>query len=135
MTHEEWAARLPLIQAFVDGKRVQFYSDQSGWKDAYNVSFTDPVNNYRIAPEPKLRPWTAEEVPVGAVLRYKNNKWSVLRYKNNKWSCRFLITASTEIHMVGYGTRWRYHELLEQMEYSKDGFTNWLPCGVVEGEK
>ena len=105
---------------------LAFYSDKKGWKDADNVSFTDPVNNYRIiAPEPKLRPWTAEEVPVGAVLRYKNNKRS----------CRFLITASTEIHMTGYGSRWRYHELLDQMEYSKDGFTNWLPCGVVEGEK
>lgn len=128
MTREEWKARLPLIQAFVDEKRVQFYSDKSGWKDAYNVSFTDPVNNYRIAPEPRLRPWTAEEVPVGALVR-ENRQPSFVCLITMRWEYGFAFNDLSNIRSTGF------ENALMGMEHSTDGGKTWLPCGVLEGEK
>lgn len=55
MTKEEWAARLPLIQAFVEGKTIQVNYD-GPWEDIdfKDVSFDSEIEHYRIKPEPKV---------------------------------------------------------------------------------
>lgn len=61
MTPDEWKERLPFIQAYAEGKNVQIHMGKRGWLAWHNISFLEPVNKYRIAPDPKLRPWTAVE--------------------------------------------------------------------------
>jgi hypothetical protein len=72
LTAEQWAKRLPLIQAFIAGKQLQVEPGGDGvWRDADpggHYSFCCP-ERWRIKPEPQLRPWTPAEVPVGAVVR------------------------------------------------------------------
>ncbi len=49
---EDWRKKLPLIQAFVDGKTIQYWVPQLGkWKDSSNPAFTYQAKNYRVKPE------------------------------------------------------------------------------------
>lgn len=116
---------LPVIQAFAAGRPTQWrFKNECGWRDTTptaGLAFEDDCD-YRIKPEPKLRPWTNKEVPVGAQIRYKGNLHST----------RFLIACNSEHGLAGAGTRWPYEQLLHMMEYSTDGGKTWLPCGVEE---
>lgn len=64
MTRERAKELAPIIQAWADGKAVQFYAEGMGaWQD---FDRTDPdwfdSCQYRIKPEPKTRPMTRGEV-------------------------------------------------------------------------
>ena len=47
---------LPLIQALIDGKQLQYKYDRTGWEDFEKdeeIGFNDNLENYRIKPEPR----------------------------------------------------------------------------------
>lgn len=61
MDREKAKALLPIIQAFAEGKTVEYcYNDN--WIEQENYGFMDNVRYYRIKSEPKYRPFkNAEE--------------------------------------------------------------------------
>ena len=85
------------------------------WDDAYN---------YRIAPAPKLRPWTTAEVPLLALIRSKNPSMKTDR--------GVIFGISGGVIKSGNGAN-TPAETLERFEHSIDGGKTWLPCGVMEG--
>ena len=101
------------MQAFVDGKEVQYEVPNKEWittdQPAWNfISYT-----YRIKPTATLRPWTADEVPLGAWMRTGANG-----------EYRWLIDCS--------GHNIKRKEWLEECEHSTDGGKTWKECGVYE---
>lgn len=56
MDRQHWEKMLPIIQAFVDGKSIQYYSDYSlKWEDSGDTfEFSRNPALYRIKPETKL---------------------------------------------------------------------------------
>lgn len=127
MNREHWKSMLPIITAFAEGKRVQFHQDKEVWINLKkNVDFQEHPSNYRIAPEPKLRPWKSEEVPLGAWVRYK---------KPTTHTGKWLITGVGDSGEIGVAGWYFYTNtyLLDQYEHSTDGGKTWLPCGVLEG--
>ena len=56
MTREEAKELLPIIQAFAEGKTIQFRE-----RDIEEPSFDGCINEYRIKPEPKYRPFKNQE--------------------------------------------------------------------------
>ena len=64
MNREEAKELLPIIQAFVAGKTIQYRnSPLCNWEDAVsdgNYPFRNP-SNYRIKSEPKYRPFKTQE--------------------------------------------------------------------------
>jgi hypothetical protein len=116
MTPEQTIEAIRVMQAFVDGKEVQYEVPNKEWittdQPAWNfISYT-----YRIKPTATLRPWTADEVPLGAWIRCKKTPHdrSVLAWTSSQ--------ADRDM--------W-----LDEREHSTDGGKNWLPCGVVEEAK
>ena len=106
---------------YTDGEEVQ-YSPKQGKGSGVWTSTDNPLWNwehydYRIKPTTKLRPWTADEVPLGCQLRSKS-------YHPDY---RFLIdrTANAEVR----------EDWLKGYEHSTDGGKTWLPCGVMEESK
>lgn len=125
MTREQWKERLPLIQAFVDGKRLQIYQNQSQeWIDlTSSPTFSDPVICYRIRPEPKLRPWKMDEVPVGALVKGKTTG-SVWMLCGASADGNYYVSSSDQPfspELLFHNYEWRYHHE-----------TEWKPCGVKE---
>lgn len=94
-------------------------------RNAYPATVFSCLNDYsfRLAPVPpakKWRPWTAEEVPVGAQVRYKGNSKSI----------RMLIVCDREPQLLSESSHWKLQDLLVSMEHSTDHGKTWLPCGV-----
>ena len=61
MTREEAKELLPIIKAFADGKKVEFFNDVREWEDSEYLEFSRERNRYRIKPEPKYRPFKSQE--------------------------------------------------------------------------
>ena len=105
---------------YMDGEEVQ-YSPKQGKGSGVWTSTDNPLWNwehydYRIKPTATLRPWTADEVPLGMQMRSKHNPQDrMLIYWVNSQADREL---------------W-----LGKNEHSTDGGKTWLPCGVVEEAK
>ncbi len=82
---------------------------------------------FRLAPQPpakKWRPWTPEEVPVGAVVRTARTgqpfRWLIVAV------CSDGITTCGGSACVTQKHQW----LMDSCEYSPDNGKTWLPCGV-----
>lgn len=122
MTKEESIEAGSVMLGWANGKIIQWRRrDQNEWHEIYidspgiNFSWDWDEFQYRIKPEPKLRPWTADEVPLGAWFRPKHRTWD-----------RSLIAwVSCEADRVLW---------LDEREHSLDGGKTWLPCGVEESK-
>ena len=122
-------------KALADGKfkGIQYYGKphlkEEGWHDCDQDRGFDIEICYRIKPEPKLRPWKPEEVPVGCLFRYKD--W----YRDVR---AMILTVN------GDGITWadcsdatalirvRFCELMERCVHSLDGGKTWKECGIYE---
>lgn len=122
----------PLIKAWSEGKTLQVFTDL-GWADFINgdtAAFNREPSDYRIKPEPKLRAWKPEEVPVGALIRNKQRTYVAVITEATGHSFyagtdrEFALDDSAKI------TGWRA-DFFNQ-EHSLDGGKTWHPCGVME---
>ena len=122
------------VQAWIDGKNIeQRWDDSETWmKGPGNALFTNPNVIWRPAPEPKLRPFTRDEVPPGCVIRLKANHsyWVMLTARlGDGIKCGVMTVA-------GLPTKFdRIHSHPEEYELSTDCGATWLPCGVMEESK
>jgi len=124
MNIEETKEAIRVMQAFVDGKEVEQKNNHHLtnalplWNPAPGPAWNwgDDIKNYRIKPTPTLRPWTADEVPLGMQARnreYPKTRWLIDR------------TSSEE----------NRKDWCEKYEHSIDSGKTWLPCGVMEESK
>ena len=64
MNRKEAAELLPIIQAYAEGKNIQYYDsliDIADWEDCENPNFENLTYKYRIKPEPTYRPFANAE--------------------------------------------------------------------------
>jgi len=124
MTREQTIEAIRVMQAYVDGKEVELKNNHHLtnnlplWVPAPNPvwNWIGDIKSFRIKPTAKLRPWTADEVPLGAWIRCKK--------------------TPHDRHLLGWVSDQTDRELwLDEREYSTDGGKTWLPCGVVEVAK
>ena len=116
MNIEQTIEAIRIMQAFVDGKEVEFKWMSKDWNSTDKPEWNWSAYDYRIKPTATLRPWTADEVPLGAWMRFKLIP-----------SERYLITQSTLSLPL--------QQWFQDREHSTDGGKTWLPCGVVEEAK
>jgi len=112
-----------VMQAFVDGKEVEV-REVDEWRRTFIPLWQWHTNDYRIKPTATLRPWTAEEVPLGAWIKSKHDHWKSLILE---------VDRIGKICVYG-GTIFR-EAALENHEHSTDCGKTWLPCGVMEETK
>ena len=74
MTREEAKELLPIIQAWAEGKNVQFLSDGE-WHDINQADFTCYPDKYRIKPEPKYRPFKTKEECWDEMMKHQPFGW------------------------------------------------------------
>ena len=61
MKREEAKEFLPIIQAFVEGKKIETFDILLGWMETDNIDFKMSYKQYRVKPEPKYRPFITKE--------------------------------------------------------------------------
>ena len=121
MTREETRAAILIMEAYLDGYEIQHRmkkcDSRSGlkpdWCDTDAPWWDFDSYEYRIKPAATLRPWTSDEVPLGAWMRTQIDR-----------EYRWLIVNS--------GHRPHRASWLKSCEHSTDGGKTWLPCGVEE---
>lgn len=79
MTREEAKELLPIIQAFAEGKTLQYRvnNENNEWKDINNPAFNDLSSEYRIKPEPKYRPFKSKEECWNEMLKHQPFGWVI----------------------------------------------------------
>ena len=60
MTREEAKELMPIIQAFVEGKTIEYREYDGEWKEAHTPTWSSRLF-YRIKPEIKCRPFKSKE--------------------------------------------------------------------------
>lgn len=115
MNIEETKEAIRIMQAFVDGKEVDYQISNGHWVTAMTPSWNWPYTQFRIKPTATLRPWTADEVPLG----------SIMRTKGLEGRCIIIATETSDDRAYWLNAR----------EHSTDGGKTWLPCGVEEETK
>jgi hypothetical protein len=117
MNKEQTKEAIAIMQAFVDGKEVEYKRPDGIWTLINNPVWNWNTQEYRIKRTAKLRPWTADEVPLGAQVRSKS-------YHPDHRS--MIIQSGNSMTREGWLTCY---------EHNTDGGKTWHPCGVMEESK
>ena len=122
MTKEQAREAAAVMLAWADGKEVEGRFS-NGWVTVDIPDWNWLHVEFRIKPTAKLRPWTADEVPLGAFIRPRLGSWRSL-----------ILAVDSDWRIMVHCGAFTREAALERYEHSLDGKT-WLPCGVVEEGK
>ena len=98
MTREEVKEMLPIMQAYADGKTIQFL-DGGKWADVYETDFYQSPDKYRIKPEPKYRPFRTRRECWDEMLKHQPFGWLKSK-KNGRFHCIGEVSWSDEFKTV-----------------------------------
>ena len=79
MTRKEAKELLPIIQAFAEGKEIQYRNSFNEWIDIKKnegLSFIKTPFDYRIKPESKYRPFKSQEECWNEMLKHQPFGWA-----------------------------------------------------------
>ena len=131
MTREEAKELLPIIQAWAEGKNIQFLSDGE-WHDINQADFTCYPDKYRIKPEPKYRPFKTKEECWQEMLNHQPFGWLKSK-KNGSFCCIGEVLWSDGFKIVAIAL-----STSESLSRSSDSvfdeytFADGAPFGVME---
>ena len=123
MTREEAKELLPIIQAFAEGKAIQFKTKYVDWIETDCPTWVKQ-SQYRIKPEPKYRPFESQEECWNEMLKHQPFGW--VRSKK----CKALLWNVTSINkddITIICDYYKFHRALECFE-----FTDGTPFGIRE---
>ena len=78
MTREEAKEMLPIIQAWADGKTVDWYDEDIGWRaSGFTLDFDKNPKYFRIKSEPesKYRPFNSQEECFDEMMKHQPFGW------------------------------------------------------------
>lgn len=121
MNREQAKKLLPIIQAFVKGKTIEFRERGCTlWAESISPIFNFAIFEYRIKPEPQYRPFKDVEECWQEMQKHQPFGW--VKYKQSK----FLITEVSLI-CVSIGKNYYFKEAREVFTFA-DG----TPFGIKE---
>ena len=98
MTSEQAKELLPIIQAWAEGKNIQFLSDGE-WHDINQADFTCYPDKYRIKPEQKYRPFKTQEECWNEMMKHHPFGWLKSK-KDGRLRCIGEVSWSDEFETV-----------------------------------
>ena len=84
MTREEAKELLPIMQAFAEGKTIEYRESGGAWKVAHTPTWSSCLF-YRIKPEPRYRPFKTQEECWNEMQKHQPFGW--LKSKKNGSFC------------------------------------------------
>lgn len=128
MDREEAKELLPIIQAFAEGKTIQYCYNKDGiqqWVDVPSdetVNFSDYTSKYRIKPESKYRPFKNEEECWQEALKHKPFGW--VKWDGILYNMSAISPKSAYIVTANYG------QICFEYAYQEMTFADGTPFGV-----
>lgn len=134
MTRERVKEMLPLLQAYVDGKTIQWhdYRDET-WKDTEIPSFEYAACEYRIKSDSEYVPFKNAEECVAEMQRHNQFGW--IKRKNEQHYYSIIEIMDNQLLLVGTGKftkcvcdfRFDFREAFNQFMFLDD-----TPFGKME---
>lgn len=124
MTREKAKELLPIMQAFVDGKTIQFLSDKGKWIDidGFDIIFTSATSRYRIKPEPTYRPFKDAEECWQEMMKHQPFGWIMGSSKHH------LVSSVNDVYI--WLSDKVYYTFEEALNYYT--FADGIPFGIKE---
>lgn len=127
MTREEAKELLPIIQAFAEGKEIQYRNSLNEWLDITKndgLSFVSLPSDYRIKPEPKYRPFKSQKECWNEMLKHQPFGW----IKNDVGNIFNIIAMVNQNHAIKLNECYsKYSDLFKDFK-----FTDGTPFGIKE---
>lgn len=98
MTREEAKELMPIIQAFTEGKTIEYKEYGGAWKVAQTPTWSSSLY-YRIKPEPKYRPFRTRRECWDEMLKHQPFGWLKSK-KNGRFLCIGEVLWSDEFKIV-----------------------------------
>lgn len=142
MTREDVKKLLPIIQAFSEGKKIQWLKpDSDEWIDVVggdNVDFEDLTESnvaYRIKPEPKYRPFKNAEECWNEMQKHQPFGW----LKDKDSELRNIQALTEKMSTIADGVYLRGINLINGWYVFEEAvkeytFADGTPFGIVEEE-
>ena len=124
MTREQAKELLPIIQAWAEGKNIQFLSDGE-WHDINQADFTCYPDKYRIKPESKYRPFKTQEECWNEMLKHQSLGW--VRYDDLIIAIQNIAPEGITVNDGIKTSNFYFEECLMNMKFA-DG----TPFGIKE---
>ena len=119
---------LPIIQAFAEGKTIQYHTNLNPhWIDISPdgaVNFSDYPSNYRIKPEPKYRPFKSQKECWNEMQKHQPFGW--LKGTSNE-ALYSILEFTNECCVFAYGPLMPFIEV-----YKYYTFADGTPFGIKE---
>lgn len=128
MNRKQAKELLPIIQAFAEGKTIQYYYEGEGWIDVSPdraVDFSNNPSKYRIKPEQKYRPFRTKEECWNEMLKHQPFGW-VKHTSSNEYFYSILEVIDGGCVFV-YGPMVPFDEV-----YEFNTFIDGTPFGIKE---
>ena len=128
MTRKNAKELLPIIQAFAEGKTIQYYDsliDIADWEDCENPDFDNLTYEFRIKPEPTYRPFVNAEECWQEMQKHQPFGW----VKSTLFKDLALVKRVTTLYVEINRDIIDYKDALEKFTFA-DG----TPFGVKEEE-
>lgn len=123
MNRQQAKELLPIIQAFAEGKTIEFKNAFGNWTNCNEVLFNYPPKDYRIKPEPKYRPFKNREECWKEMLKHQPFGW-IKAYHGH-----FLITGIKDTKVTfGINDNWLDLDYI----FRSYKFIDGTPFGIKE---
>ena len=132
MTREEAKELMPIIQAFVEGKTIEYREYDGEWKEARTPTWSSRLF-YRIKPEPKYRPFKTKEECWNEMLKHQPFGWLKSK-KNGRLRCIGEVSWLDEFETVhiALSTGESLSRSANSM-FDEYTFADGTPFGIREG--
>ena len=125
MDRKETAERIKIMQAFVDGKQIEFKDCMGRWCEAKNPLWNwDSEGKYRIKPEPKYHPFKDAEECWQEMQKHQPFGWIKGKEGEHHSLITSIIADEEEVYINGI-SGFVLDEIMEHYTFA-DG----LPFGV-----
>ena len=127
MTREEAKALLPIIQAYIEGKTIQYrHSVNDVWGVVPNLKLDGYPENYRVKPEPKYRPFKSAEECWQEMQKHQPFGW----VKDDDCLYNLIENISCDGVLIANVDRYEFDEAMGTVTFA-DG----TPFGIKEEDK
>jgi len=128
MTREKAKELAEILQAYSEGKNIQFFESHDGWQDwSDNESEIFDDMDYRIKPEPKYVPFENSKEMYEAIR--KHGAWVHLRFKDYEeyYAINTICKDGVLIGDDEDGNERCFDEMVKDFVWADDG----TPCGKL----
>ena len=123
MTTEETREAVKVMEAYANGKKIQYLDNNNKWIDAHNPAFDWYDYAYRIKPESQYRPFKSQEECWQKMHKHPDFGW--VAAQDSKVIYHINIVGDGYIHIDGSSVDF-------STAYSEYEFLDGTPFGVRE---